>query len=278
MPGAIDLYVNPNMSTSLEDRYIKWAEVKDFYFKGGDDFYKDLDYDTLLGQMDEAGVDHSMLCFHDPGDPARERIFDFARKNPERFSLCPMIDIDKGLEEVWVLEDLIKNGERVTCARVTPFLHDKPTTHPRYYPLYAKCCELDLPLSMNGGIPGPRGSAASQDPIHFDVVCRDFPDLRLIMNHGADPWWGVAIRLMIKYPNLYMMTSAWLPKYLPAELVHYMNTRGQDKVMWASDHPVLDMKRCLDGVDALDLRPGVREKYLYENARRVILGKRNPPR
>ena len=109
-------------------------------------------------------------------------------------------------------------------------------------------------------------------------MCRDFPDLRLIMNHGADPWWGVAIRLMIKYPNLYMMTSAWMPKYLPAELVHYMNTRGQDKIMWASDHPVLDMKRCLDGVDALDLRPGVREKYLYENARRVILGKRNPPR
>ena len=161
---------------------------------------------------------------------------------------------------------------------MTPFLHEKPTTHTRYYPLYAKCCELDLPLSVFTGIPCPRADAACQDPIHLDVVCRDFPDLRLIMNHGADPWWGVAIRLMIKYANLYMMTSAWMAKYLPAELVHYMNTRGQNKIMWASDHPVLDMKRCLDGVDELNLRPGVREKYLYENARRVILGKRSRPR
>ena len=92
--------------------------------------------------------------------------------------------------------------------------------------------------------------------MNLDVVCRDFPELRLIMCHGADPWWGVAIRLMIKYPNLYMMTSAWMPRYLPAEFVHFMNTRGQDKIMWASDHPVLDMTRCLEGVDALELRPG----------------------
>ena len=28
----------------------------------------------------------------------------------------------------------------------------------------------------------------------------------------------------------------------------------------------------------LDLGPGVREKYLYENAKRVILAPRNPPR
>ena len=278
MPGAIDLFVNPNMSSSLEDRFMKYAAVKDFYFKGGDDFYKDLDYDTLLGQMDEAGVDHSLLSWHlDGGNPEKEWILDFSRKNPERFSLCPYINIDAGMDEIWALEDLVKN-EHVSCARVICFLYEKPTTHAHYYPLYAKCCELDLPLSVFTGIPGPRADAASQDPLNLDVVCRDFPDLRLIMNHGADPWWGVAIRLMIKYPNLHMMTSAWMPQHLPDELVHFMNTRGQDKIMWASDHPVLDMRRCLNAVEALELRPGVREKYLYENARRVILGKRNPPR
>ena len=46
------------------------------------------------------------------------------------------------------------------------------------------------------------------------------------MIHGADPWWEVAIRLMIKYKNLRLMTSAWSPKRLPDSLLHYMRTRG----------------------------------------------------
>lgn len=77
---------------------------------------------------------------------------------------------------------------------------------------------------------------------------------------------------MIKYRNLYMMTSAYLPKYFPPDFVQFMNTRGRDKVMWASDHPALDMERCLASALELDLRPGVLEQYLYGNANRVLFG------
>jgi predicted TIM-barrel fold metal-dependent hydrolase len=96
------------------------------------------------------------------------------------------------------------------------------------------------------------------------------------MQHGADPWWDVAIRLMIKYKNLYLMTSAYAPKYLPESLIHYMNTRGQHKIMFASDHPVLSMERCVKEARELDLRPGVLEKYLYDNAEAVIFQERKP--
>ena len=102
--------------------------------------------------------------------------------------------------------------------------------------------------------------------MHLDKVCLHFPELKLCMAHGADPWWGVAMRLMIKYPNLRMMTSAYLPKYLPPEFVHFMNTRGQGKVMFASDFPALPIDRCLKEAAALELRPGVLEKFLYQNA------------
>jgi predicted TIM-barrel fold metal-dependent hydrolase len=73
-----------------------------------------------------------------------------------------------------------------------------PPTDAVYYPLYTKCCELDLPLCMNAGIPGPPLPAEPQNPIYLDRVCLRFPELRLSMIHGADPWWGVAIRLMLK--------------------------------------------------------------------------------
>ena len=50
-----------------------------------------------------------------------------------------------------------------------------------------------------------------------------------------------------------------------------MNTRGKDKIMFASDHPVLSAERCIQEAQALDLREGVLDKFLYENAARLFL-------
>lgn len=276
MTKAIDLFINPDFKTEQSEIELT-REVNESYFKGGEDFFRDCTIDGLLAEMNAAGVEHSVLTVTALSPP--ERILEFSRKHPDRFSLCPFVDVNQLLDAFWAVEDLVET-EHVSMVRVMPSFSDKPPTHPYYYPLYAKCVELDLPISIFSGIPGPILDAECQNPIHLDRICRDFPDLRIIMTHGADPWWGVAIRLMIKYRNLYMMTSAWMPKYLPEELLQYMNTRGKEKVMWASDHPVLDMSRCLEGVSAIEdkLRPGVLEKYLYENASRVVLKKRNPPR
>ena len=273
---AIDLFINPNFATEQAQNPIT-QQVNEFYFKRGADFFRDCTIDGLLADMDSAGVEHGVLTI-DPEKPSK-RVLEFSREHPDRFSLCAYVDVDHLMDAVWAVEDLVKN-ENVTMARVMPSHVGKAPTHPNYYPLYAKCLELDLPLSLFAGIPGPRLDAEVQNPIYIDRVCLDFPNLRLIMAHGADPWWGTAIRLMIKYPNLYMMTSAWMPKYLPDELINFINTRGKDKLMWASDHPVLDMTKCLQGTQDIEskLRPEVLENYLYENAKRVVLAKRNPVR
>jgi predicted TIM-barrel fold metal-dependent hydrolase len=112
--------------------------------------------------------------------------------------------------------------------------------------------------------------------MHLDEVCLFFPELRLIMAHGADPWWDVAIRLLLKYPNLSMMTSAYAPKYLPASLLHFMRTRGGDKVMFASDYPFLSMERCRSEVEALELDPETRHNFLFGNAHRAFFAARSP--
>ena len=94
-----------------------------------------------------------------------------------------------------------------------------PPSDAVYYPLYAKCAELELPLCINTGLPGPPIPGEAQNPIHLDRVCVRFPELKLCMIHGADPWWDIAIRLLIKYQNLRFMTSAWSPKRLPESLL-----------------------------------------------------------
>jgi predicted TIM-barrel fold metal-dependent hydrolase len=46
-----------------------------------------------------------------------------------------------------------------------------------------------------------------------------------------------------------------------------MSTRGRDRVLFASDAPVLSMERCLREAAALDLSDDVRDAWLYGNAR-----------
>ena len=87
------------------------------------------------------------------------------------------------------------------------------------------------------------------------------------MIHGADPWWDTAIRLMLKYRNLRLMTSAWSPKRLPDSLLHYMSTRGKDRIIFASDYPALSMERTLGEAASLDLSDEVRDRWLYENGK-----------
>jgi predicted TIM-barrel fold metal-dependent hydrolase len=62
------------------------------------------------------------------------------------------------------------------------------------------------------------------------------------------------------------MTSAWAPRHLPASLLHYMRTRGKDKIMFASDSPVLSISRTVKEATELDLPDEVLDNYLFGNS------------
>ena len=269
---AIDPWVNTNMLGGGPPP--KWlVDVKDDYFKAGDDFLKDLSVEELLAQMDAAGVEKAVLQV-DAERPVKG-VLAFTEAAPDRFFLAANLNPTRHMKSVRALEALVTN-QPVVMARVVPFLWDLPPDHRSYYPLYTRCIDLDLPISINTGLPGPPRPGECQRPMHLDRVCYELPELRVCMAHGADPWWAEAIRLLIKYANLHLMTSAYLPKYFPPELLHYMNTRGQDKILYASDHPVLAMDRCIGEAQKLDLREGVLDKFLYQNAERVFFGERSP--
>ena len=264
---AIDAFVNVNMGSM--DRP-EWLErVADEYFKRADAIFRDIDVSDLVDEMDRLGVSKAILSTQ--AETPSDQVLAFATAHPDRFALSASIDPRRGMVAIGALQALHET-QPVVLARAFPFMTGLPPNDRSYYPLYAKCVELDLPVSINTGIPGPPAPGACQHPMHLDDVCLYFPDLRLVMAHGADPWWEEAIRLMIKYPNLYLMTSAYAPKYLPESLIQYMNTRGRQKILFASDHPVLEMSRCIEEACALDLRDGVLDRYLYANANDLLFG------
>jgi len=264
---AIDCWVNPftpEVAQTEQPEFLK--RVAADYFHRGTELAQGTPLDQMVQLMDAAGIAAGILTV-DASDP--QPYVDMAASFPGRFLLSAVIDPMQGMAAVRTIDRLVRQYQ-VALIRMVPFLFNRPPNDKVCYPIYSKCIELGVAVSVNTGIPGPPMPAEPQRPLYLDEVCLFYPDLVLIMAHGADPWWGEAIRLLLKYPNLYMMTSAYLPKYLPDELIHFMNTRGQDKILFATDFPFLPFDRAVDTAKALPFRPGVLQKYLHDNARRVF--------
>ncbi len=146
-----------------------------------------------------------------------------------------------------------------------------PVSDRRYYPVYQTCVDLDIPIVANAGIAGPRVPSDCQNVMHFDQVCYDFPELRIVMRHGAEPWEDLAVKLMLKWPGLYYMTSAFAPKYYPTAIVDFANTRGTDKIMYAGYYPMgLSLDRIFTEMPNVPFRDHVWRPFLRENAERVF--------
>ena len=272
MPRAIDTWVNVNMGSVERPPWL--TRVAEDYFNRADAIFKDIEIPELIETMDRAGVERCIITT-DAEQPS-EHVLAFPRAHPDRFVLSLSLDPTHGMAAIRGMQAVARDHP-VVLARITPFIINLPPDDRVYYPVYAKCIEMDLPIAINTGIPGPPMPGKCQDPMYLDEVCVFFPELKLVMAHGADPWWDVAIRLMIKYRNLYLQTSAFAPRYFPPQLIQFMNTRGQDKIMFASDHPVLSFERCIKEAEALDLREGVLDKFLYANAARLFWNEDTAP-
>jgi predicted TIM-barrel fold metal-dependent hydrolase len=81
----------------------------------------------------------------------------------------------------------------------------------------------------------------------------------------------MAVKLMLKYPNLYYSTSAFAPKYYPKEIIQFANTRGADKILYAGYFPMgLSLERIFAELAGLPLRDEVWPKFLRTNALKVL--------
>ena len=89
--------------------------------------------------------------------------------------------------------------------------------------------------------------------------------------HGCEPWADLAVKLLLKWPNLYYSPSAFAPKYYPKEVIDFANTRGADKVMYAGYFPMgLSLERIFGEIPEVPFRDHVWPKFLRENAVRVF--------
>ena len=110
-----------------------------------------------------------------------------------------------------------------------------------------------------------------QDVALIDEVCWFFPELKFVTRHGCEPWADLAVKLLLKWPNLYYSTTAFAPKYYPKEIIDFANTRGADKVIFSGYFPAgLTYDRIFSEFPDVPFRDHVWPKFLRENAERVF--------
>ncbi len=155
-------------------------------------------------------------------------------------------------------------------AHFYPHWFELAPDHARWYPFYAKCVELDVPVQLQVGqsmVYDPRYPRRSVGrPITLDAVACDFPELKIVGIHVGIPWTDEMIAMAWKHANVFIGTDAHSPKYWPPSFVHYLKSFGQDKVIFGTDFPVLDFERTVNEIMALGMSEAVAEKVMRTNA------------
>ena len=235
---AIDCVVNP---ITPEIMAMRPAWSKSFWQEkiGRDSSVaQGLTHHQMLELMDRAGIERAVLIatktgqlgipgsWHLPYKVVAEAV----QQHPDRFSGLAGLDPTEGMAGVRALRHAVQEYGFVG-AHFYPHWFELAPDHARWYPFYAACVDLDVPVGI--------------------------------------PWTEEMIAMSWKHPNVYIGCDAHSPRYWPASFVHYINSYGQDKVIFGTDYPVLDFQRTRDEIEALGLKGGVLAKLLRENARRL---------
>ena len=237
--------------------------------------------ETYLEKMDRAGIQRSLLIAVRAGDMrikgsfeiSYERVAEMCQKYPNRFSGLAGVDPTRGMQSLRDLEQAVEEYGFVG-AHLYPHWFGLAPDQARYYPLYAKCCELDIPIMMQVGhclrYQRKRILPSVGRPITLDQIAIDFPELVLIGIHIGYPWTEEMISVAWKHENVYIGSDAYAPRHWPEPFIHFINTWGKDKVVFGTDWPVIDPERATKEINELQLRPISKQNLLRDTALRIF--------
>ncbi len=240
---------------------------------GGQPLSAEIPVEVTVQMMNRARVGLGLICaWWGPHGPliTNDEVASFINQYPDRFIGIASVDLSRPMDGVRELRRCVeKLGFR--GLRIVQWLWNLPPTDRRYYPLFAECVNLDIPVCLQVGHTGPLCPSEPGRPIpYIDEVAIEFPELKIVCGHIGYPWTTEMIAVATKHPNVFIDTSAYLSRRYPAELVAYMKKNGKKKVLFGTNYPMVTAEQCLADLGSLGLEGEGRRLFLFENARRVF--------
>lgn len=223
---------------------------------------------NFIADMDRAGVEIGVV------GASNDTLKRLCPIYPDRFVGLAAISPLDGMRGVREFERLVRE-HKIGGLRVVALYNAIPASDRRYYPLYAKCVELDVPVriytSMNYANDRPYDLG---HPRHLDCIAVDFPELRIVAGLSGWPWISDMVGLLRRHPNLYADTAAHRPRHFATagsgweQFLQFGNTLLQDKIMVGLSRGIFGVpfEELISEYEALPLKDSVKEKWLYRNA------------
>jgi predicted TIM-barrel fold metal-dependent hydrolase len=227
----------------------------------------------FMGLLDEAGIEWGVV-----NGGSHEKTAELVAKCPERFIGCTYVDPHDGMKAVRELERAVRELG-LKCFYASPYRFGVRANDKKFYPLYAKAVELEIPvfvyttMTYRTDFPMDIGH-----PIYLDEVAMDFPEMKIIAGLGGWPWIPDMVGVARRHKNVYISTAGHRPKYLAMPgsgwemLMQFGNTLLQDRIVFASSWATYAMPidEVVREMSALPLKDDVMEKWLYSNAARLF--------
>jgi len=279
--GAIDIVVNFYTPQVVAEKRVPTDENFRDQVRMQRSHREGMTPEQYLEKMDRAGIERSFLVAARCGDRRMrtsteipyEYVHEACRKYPHRFSglagINPLLGV-AGLKEL----DKAVHEYGFVGAHLYPHWFGQAPDAAIYYPYYARCAELGIPIMMQVGqclvYRSDNRLATVAKPILLDRIAIDFPELTIIGIHLGYPWTEEMISVANKHSNVYMCGDAYAPKYWGQSATQFANSYGQDKFLFGTDWWVIDPERAMDEVHELGFRAEAKKKILRDNALRIF--------
>jgi predicted TIM-barrel fold metal-dependent hydrolase len=206
-----------------------------------------------------------------------EEIADAARENSDMMIAFASIDPHKGKMGAREAERLIKEAG-VKGFKFHPTVQGFHPYDRMAWPIYEVINHYKLPVIFHTGHSGIGSGMRCggglrleySNPMHLDDVAIAFGDMQIVMAHPSFPWQDEALSVATHKPNVWIDLSGWSPKYFPAQLIQYCNTRLKDRVLFGSDFPLITPDRWMKDAEIAGFKPEVMPGILKGNAMRLL--------
>jgi hypothetical protein len=205
-----------------------------------------------------------------------EVIADYVKQHPEKLQGWAAVDPTQP-DAVEQLEYCVKYlGLR--GLKLGPVYQDFDPMDRKYWPIFEKCREHNLPIMWHQGATFPSRSRLKWGfPMQLEDVAMDFPEVKMIIAHLGHPWEEDMTVLVRKCPNVYTDISA--VHYRPWRYWHAMMTAMEygitHKILLASDFPsgtidnviagLWNVNKPVEGTGLPQIPKEIQDQIIYEN-------------
>ncbi len=283
MKGGIDFHTHPVLVREMVEKHPDLARAARETYYCGNNFQP---LEVMLLEMDIAGIDKAVVLPIDATTSRNATVY----TNDQIVEVCRMSDRLIGFASVdphqeaapqaltHAIENLGLRGLKLAPAMQEFYADDR-----KAYPVYARAQELKIPILFHAGMSWEPGSRLKYGhPLRFEDVAADFPALNIVLAHLAWPWVVDAVALALKYPNVYLDTSALFFDN-PHDFLRYAMTQQvpltvferslRKQIVFGSNNPRIEIKTMAQAIRSLGFSQECLNLIFRENAE-VLLGGR----